>query len=109
MKEVLGEHANQAGSLVAPGHLRFDFTHFGQITSDELAEMERIVNEKIWEAIPVETIETDIDTAKNMGAMAIAPIFLAVSISVSIVSTGIASQIFSLTILSISANSSEVI
>ena len=46
MKEVLGEHANQAGSLVAPGHLRFDFTHFGQITSDELAEMERIVNEK---------------------------------------------------------------
>lgn len=71
MKEVLGEHANQAGSLVAPGHLRFDFTHFGQITSDELAEMERIVNEKIWEAIPVETIETDIDTAKNMGAMAL--------------------------------------
>lgn len=65
MKEVLGEHANQAGSLVAPGHLRFDFTHFGQITSDELAEMERIVNEKIWEAIPVETIETDIDTAKT--------------------------------------------
>ena len=71
LKEVLGEHANQAGSLVAPGHLRFDFTHFGQITSDELAEMERIVNEKIWEAIPVETIETDIDTAKNMGAMAL--------------------------------------
>ena len=48
LKEVLGEHANQAGSLVAPGHLRFDFTHFGQITSDELAEMERIVNEKIY-------------------------------------------------------------
>lgn len=71
LKEVLGEHANQAGSLVAPGHLRFDFTHFGQITSDELAEMERIVNEKIWEAIPVETIKTDIDTAKNMGAMAL--------------------------------------
>ena len=39
--------------------------------SDELAEMERIVNEKIWEAFPVETIETDIDTAKNMGAMAL--------------------------------------
>lgn len=71
LKETLGEHANQAGSLVAPGHLRFDFTHFGQITADELAQMERIVNEKIWEAIPVQTIETDIDTAKNMGAMAL--------------------------------------
>ncbi|MGX7172714.1 alanine--tRNA ligase [Enterococcus ratti] len=71
LKEVLGQHANQAGSLVAPGHLRFDFTHFGRVTSNELERMERIVNEKIWEAIPVETIETDIDTAKNMGAMAL--------------------------------------
>ncbi|MDU6917688.1 MAG: alanine--tRNA ligase, partial [Enterococcus faecalis] len=40
LKDVLGEHANQAGSLVAPGHLRFDFTHFGQVTSEELARME---------------------------------------------------------------------
>lgn len=71
LKDVLGEHANQAGSLVAPGHLRFDFTNFGQVTSEELARMEAIVNEKIWEAIPVVTIETDIDTAKNMGAMAL--------------------------------------
>ena len=71
LQDVLGEHANQAGSLVAPGHLRFDFTHFGQVTSEELARMEAIVNEKIWEAIPVVTIETDIDTAKNMGAMAL--------------------------------------
>lgn len=71
LKDVLGEHANQAGSLVAPGHLRFDFTHFGQVTSEELTRMEAIVNEKIWEAIPVVTIETDIDTAKNMGAMAL--------------------------------------
>lgn len=71
LKDVLGEHANQAGSLVAPGHLRFDFTHFGQVTSEELARMEAIVNEKIWEAIPVVTIETDIVTAKNMGAMAL--------------------------------------
>ncbi|EGO5155958.1 alanine--tRNA ligase [Enterococcus faecalis] len=71
LKDVLGEHANQAGSLLAPGHLRFDFTHFGQVTSEELARMEAIVNEKIWEAIPVVTIETDIDTAKNMGAMAL--------------------------------------
>ena len=70
-KRCVREHANQAGSLVAPGHLRFDFTHFGQVTSEELARMEAIVNEKIWEAIPVVTIETDIDTAKNMGAMAL--------------------------------------
>lgn len=71
LKEVLGNHANQAGSLVAPGHLRFDFTHFGQVTADELKEMEAIVNRKIWEAVPVVTIETDIDTAKEMGAMAL--------------------------------------
>lgn len=71
LKDVLGNHANQAGSLVAPGHLRFDFTHFGQVTPAELEEMEHIVNEKIWAAIPVETVETDIDTAKSMGAMAL--------------------------------------
>ncbi|MBP1047488.1 alanine--tRNA ligase [Enterococcus sp. BWM-S5] len=71
LKDILGDHANQAGSLVAPGHLRFDFTHFGQVTAEELVQMEAIVNEKIWEALPVETIETDIDTAKNMGAMAL--------------------------------------
>lgn len=71
LKEVLGNHANQAGSLVAPGHLRFDFSHFGQVTPEELVQMEAIVNEKIWAAIPVETIETDIDTAKQMGAMAL--------------------------------------
>lgn len=71
LKEVLGDHANQAGSLVTDTHLRFDFTHFGQVTAVELKEMEKNVNQKIWEAIPVVTIETDIDTAKNMGAMAL--------------------------------------
>ncbi|WP_313510694.1 alanine--tRNA ligase [Enterococcus sp.] len=71
LKEVLGNHANQAGSLVAPGHLRFDFSHFGQVTAEELSQMEQIVNEKIWAALPVVTIETDIDTAKGMGAMAL--------------------------------------
>lgn len=71
LKDVLGNHANQAGSLVAPHYLRFDFTHFGQVTKEELAQMERIVNEKIWASIPVETVETDIDTAKSMGAMAL--------------------------------------
>ena len=71
LKDVLGNHANQAGSLVAPTHLRFDFTHFGQVTPDELEQMERIVNEKIWAALPVVTVETDIDSAKAMGAMAL--------------------------------------
>jgi alanine--tRNA ligase len=71
LKEVLGEHANQAGSLVTPEHLRFDFTHFGQVTADELRQMERIVNEKVWEALSVVTTETDVETAKSMGAMAL--------------------------------------
>ena len=56
LKEVLGEHANQAGSLVTADYLRFDFTHFGQVTSEELAKMERLVEEKIWESIPVVSI-----------------------------------------------------
>ncbi|CAM3266794.1 alanine--tRNA ligase [Vagococcus fessus] len=71
LKDVLGDHANQAGSLVTPEHLRFDFTHFGQVTAEELAQMEQIVNEKIWEALVVETVETDVETAKEMGAMAL--------------------------------------
>ncbi|MPM71378.1 Alanine--tRNA ligase [bioreactor metagenome] len=71
LKDVLGNHANQAGSLVNPNQLRFDFTHFGQVTAEELVRMEEIVNEKIWEALPVVTVETTIDKAKEMGAMAL--------------------------------------
>ena len=71
LKEVLGTHANQAGSLVAPGYLRFDFSHFGQVTAEELAEMERIVNEKIWAALDVVTMETTLEEAKKLGAMAL--------------------------------------
>ena len=71
LKDILGDHANQAGSLVAPHYLRFDFTHFGQITAKELVEMERIVNEKIWASLPVVTVETGINEAKEMGAMAL--------------------------------------
>ncbi|WP_423253015.1 alanine--tRNA ligase [Melissococcus plutonius] len=71
LKDVLGEHATQAGSLVDADHLRFDFTHFGQVTEEELRQMEKIVNEKIWAAMPVNTVETDINTAKSMGAMAL--------------------------------------
>jgi len=71
LKDILGEHANQAGSSVTQNYLRFDFTHFGQITRKELDEMEQIVNEKIWESIPVDTVETNIAKAKEMGAMAL--------------------------------------
>ncbi len=71
LKDILGEHANQAGSLVAPTYLRFDFTHFGQVSPAELKQMEKNVNQIIWDSIAVETIETDIDTAKSLGAMAL--------------------------------------
>ncbi|WP_414840042.1 alanine--tRNA ligase [Carnobacterium sp. TMP28] len=71
LKDALGEHANQAGSLVMGDSLRFDFTHFGQVTQAELDDMERKVNEKIWESLEVKTIETTIDKAREMGAMAL--------------------------------------
>lgn len=71
LKDVLGTHANQAGSFVSENYLRFDFTHFGQVTKEELAQMEQIVNEKIWQALTVETVETDVETAKAMGATAL--------------------------------------
>ncbi|GAA0363956.1 alanine--tRNA ligase [Alkalibacterium iburiense] len=71
LKDVLGEHANQAGSLVEADHLRFDFTHYGQVTEDEIKKMEMIVNEKIMENYAVETLETSIDKAKELGAMAL--------------------------------------
>ncbi|CAM3113021.1 alanine--tRNA ligase [Filibacter tadaridae] len=71
LKEVLGEHVNQAGSYVGPDRLRFDFSHFGQVTKEELERIEQIVNEKIWEDIPVAIAEKPIDEAKKMGAMAL--------------------------------------
>lgn len=71
LKDVLGDHANQAGSLVEEDHLRFDFTHFGQVSETELAEMEQRVNEKIQENFRVETLNTTLDEAKKLGAMAL--------------------------------------
>ncbi len=71
LHNIIGEHATQAGSLNEEGFLRFDFTHFEAVTADELRRIEEEVNAKIWEAIDVVTIETDVDTAKGMGAMAL--------------------------------------
>jgi len=71
LKDVLGTHVNQAGSLVEPDRLRFDFSHFGQITEEELEKIEAIVNEKIWQSITVNTEFKPIAEAKAMGAMAL--------------------------------------
>lgn len=71
LRNVFGEHTQQAGSLVEPNYLRFDFTHFGQVTDEDLAKVEAIVNEKIFEEIPVTTTVTDQATGKKMGAIAL--------------------------------------
>ena len=71
LKEVLGEHIKQAGSLVAPNRLRFDYTHFSPLTDKEKIRIESRVNEKIRENIQVSTREMDIDSAIKEGAMAL--------------------------------------
>lgn len=71
LHKVIGNHATQAGSLNEEEFLRFDFTHFEAVTAQELRRIEEEVNQQIWQAVAVKTIETDIDTAKEMGAMAL--------------------------------------
>ncbi|WP_049150344.1 alanine--tRNA ligase [Lactobacillus gasseri] len=71
LREVLGTHTHQAGSLVEPDYLRFDFTSLEPMTKKEIANVEKIVNEKIWEEIPVKTTVTDPDTGLKMGALAL--------------------------------------
>ncbi|MDI7740748.1 alanine--tRNA ligase [Lysinibacillus fusiformis] len=71
LKDVLGDHVNQAGSYVGPDRLRFDFSHFGPATKEEIEKIERIVNEKIWDDIEVIIEEMPISEAKAMGAMAL--------------------------------------
>lgn len=71
LKKVLGSHVNQAGSYVGPDRLRFDFSHFSPVTAEELAEVERLVNEEILAAIPVGTEELPIEEAKKKGATAL--------------------------------------
>ena len=67
LREVLGDHVKQAGSLVAPDRLRFDFTHFEGATREQLAEVERLANRKIMENHRVNTYETSLVSAREAG------------------------------------------
>jgi len=71
LRSVLGEHVKQSGSLVAPDRLRFDFTHYTALTERERDRIEELVNERIIENHPVETLVMDIDRAVASGAMAL--------------------------------------
>ncbi len=71
LHDLLGEHANQAGSLVAPDRLRFDFTHFQAVDARQLEEIEGLVNEKILANLPVEASVMDLDEARRLGARAL--------------------------------------
>lgn len=66
LRRVLGSHVQQAGSLVAPDHLRFDFSHFERVHPDELDSIERMVNEKIFESIGIYTEELSIEKARTI-------------------------------------------
>ena len=70
LRQVLGEHAGQAGSLVEPGRIRFDFSHFSQVAPEELNTVEAEINQRLVEDAPVETIVTTKEEAEKMGAIA---------------------------------------
>ena len=71
LRMVLGDHVEQAGSFVDNERLRFDFTHFSQLSNEEISQIEQIVNDKISENIPVLTKDMTLDEAKQTGAMAL--------------------------------------
>ncbi len=70
LKKVLGDHVHQAGSLVEPDRLRFDFTHFEAVSPEQLAQVEKMINEAILSGIPVVTEVLPIDEARKKGAVA---------------------------------------
>lgn len=69
LKTVLGNHINQAGSLVTDERLRFDFTHFEAISEEDLSEIERLVNESIFSNYPVKIVETTLEKSQELGAI----------------------------------------
>lgn len=71
LRNTLGDHTHQAGSLVEPTYLRFDFTSLEPTTPAQLVAVEKMINEKIWAQIPVETTITDQETGRKMGAIAL--------------------------------------
>ncbi len=71
LRQVLGDHVNQAGSYVGPDRLRFDFTHFSPLSAEEIHEVERIANEQIMRAIPMNIYETSLDKARAAGVTAL--------------------------------------
>lgn len=71
LRSVLGTHVEQAGSMVSPERLRFDFSHFEAISHDDLMTIEKLVNEQIFNSLPVVTEEMSIDRAREKGAMAL--------------------------------------
>jgi len=71
LRRVLGDHVQQAGSLVEPERLRFDFTHHGKVDEDQIREIETIVNEKIQENLPLEITQESFKSARERGAMAL--------------------------------------
>jgi len=71
LREVLGTHAHQAGSMVGPDICRFDFTHFSAVTPDQLVKIERAVNDMILDALSVTVTEMPVDDAKKLGAISL--------------------------------------
>ena len=71
LRTVLGEHVNQAGSYVGPDRLRFDFTHFQAVTRDEITRIEKLANDEIMKAIPLNIYETSLDEARASGVTAL--------------------------------------
>ena len=71
LRKVLGPHVKQAGSIVDPNRLRFDFTHYAHTDPEELAEIQKLVNEEILKNVEVHTDVMDLDQALNTGAMAL--------------------------------------